>query len=47
MPEWLKALLLFSLVAWFIYKAFSKGFQVKPGPKNDGDSGYQGPDIHA
>jgi hypothetical protein len=43
MPEWLKALLLISLLAWFIYKAFSESFQVKPSRKNDGDSGYQGP----
>jgi hypothetical protein len=34
-------------LGWFIFKAFHSGFQVKPTPKNDGDSGDLGPDMHA
>jgi len=47
MPERLKGLCIFLFLAWFIYKAFCQGFQVKPTPKQDGDSGYLGPDMHS
>ena len=46
MPEWLKALCILSFLAGFIFHAFRQGFQVKPTPRHDGDSGYLGPDMY-
>jgi hypothetical protein len=40
MPEWLKALCIFLLLAGFIYGAFRAGFQVKPTPRKDRYGGF-------